>query len=235
MPDRSPSGRRTRRWLAVSLRVSLMLILAAALAVGWLAWQIRDHRERKAMIVRHDGIFQYEFEPQTVTKYQRRTWAPSWLRRLIGEDDFHDVTWVRIEGPEFGDAELERLKPFDRIESLGVVQTAISDAALRHLRGRAALKGLFLGGNWIGDAGIENLGLETLPQLEVLEIRSTQVTDAKVADIRRKFPKLIILADGPSHRQIVPGQGRGAHRLENLGDAEPGPGRAIPPIRSRGD
>ena len=52
-----------------------------------------------------------------------------------------------------------------------------------------------------------------MPKLELLELRSTLVTDAKLAEIRRRFPKLDILDDGPSHRIVAPGEGRGNHRL----------------------
>ncbi len=233
MTDESSGERRTSRRLAVSLRFSLIFVLAAALGAAWIAWQVREQREVKALVLRHDGMFHYEFEPQTVTPYQRKTWVPSWLRRAIGEEYFHDVTWVRIEGARFGDAELERLKAFDRIETLGIAQTAISDAGLRRLRGRAALKGLFLGGNWIGDAGIDNLGLETLPQLELLEIRCTQVTDAKLAEIKRRFPKLMILDNGRSYRFIAPGEGRGNDRYVKSVEQEPGGRREIPPPNRR--
>lgn len=233
MPDESHESKRPRRWLAVSLRLSLLLVLAVALALAGAAWKVRDQRETKEMVLNHDGVFFYEFEPQTTTRYERKTWVPAWLRQIIGEDFFHDVTYVRIEGPHFGDAELERLKAFDRIESLGIVQTAITDAGLRHLRGRKALKGLWLDGNWIGDAGIDNLGPETLPQLGLLGITQTLVSAAKVAEIKRRFPKLLIIDNFYSYRIIRPGKGRGDHRFGHPEDGKSGPKRKLPPPRPR--
>jgi hypothetical protein len=166
---------------------------------------------------------------QTVTRYTRTTLVPAWLRNMIGEDYFHDVTWVRIEGSQFGDSELKQLHALDQIESLGIVETAITDDGLRHLRGRTALKGLFLGGNWIGDSGIDRLDLASMPKLELLELRSTLVTDGKLAEIRRRFPKLDILDDGPSHRVVAPGKGRGNHRLVHSPDSAHGGRRKVPP------
>lgn len=229
MDETSTARARSRSWRAVSLRVSLLLVLIAALALGWLAWILREQREIKEMILRNDGQFFYEYEPQTVTRYTRETWVPAWLRSIIGEDHFHDVTWVRIEGRNFGDAQLERLRSLDHIETLGIVQTAITDAGLRHLSGRHALKGLCLGGNWIGDAGIDNLDLKSLPKLELLEIRSTLVTPAKIKEIKTRFPKLMILTDGPSRRFVVPGKGRGPDRMVNDSPLLRRPDRKVPP------
>jgi hypothetical protein len=206
-----------------------VLVITSGLA--WLAHAIREQRLAKDMILRHGGVFFYEFEPQTVTRYTRKTFVPAWLRTLIGEDYFHDVTWVRIEGSRFGDLELAQLRALDRIESLSIVEAAITDDGLRDLRGRTALKGLFLGGNWIGDRGIDLLDLGSMPQLQVLELRSTQVSDEKIAELRRRFPKLDILDDGPSHRIILPGKGRGRHRFGLAADSARGVRRKAPPAR----
>jgi hypothetical protein len=221
-----------RRWrLKLSLRLAMGAVLAIAVGLAWFAHAVREQRRARDLILRHNGLYFYEYEPQTVSRYTRETWVPAWLRRMIGEDWFHDVTWVRIEGPQFGDTELQRLEVLDRIETLGIVQTAITDAGLRHLRGGKALKGLFLVGNWIGDTGIDALDLASRPRLEVLEIRSTQVSEAKIAEIRKRFPRLMILDDGVSHRYIAPGEGHEADRMVKPDDPVLGSRREIPPLR----
>jgi hypothetical protein len=125
-----PGPRQWRR--KVSLRLAMVLVLLIALGLAWFAHGIREQRLAKDLILRHDGVFFYEFEPQTVTRYTRTTFVPAWLRNLIGENSFHDVTWVRIEGSQFGDSELKQLQALDQIESLGIVETAITDDGLRH-------------------------------------------------------------------------------------------------------
>ena len=100
--------------------LAMVLVLLIALGLAWLAHAIREQRLAKDLILRHDGVFFYEFEPQTVTRYTRTTLVPAWLRSMIGEDYFHDVTWVRIEGSQFGDSELKQLRALDQIESLGI-------------------------------------------------------------------------------------------------------------------
>ena len=231
MPEEPRKAKHLSKWFVLRLRSALVLVFVVALTLGWFAWDVRDQRETKETILRHNGVFFYEYEPQTVTQYERVNWTPAWLRKAIDEDYFHDVTMIRIEGEQFGDAELERLEALDRIEALGIVQTAITDDGLRHLRGRKALKSLWLGGNWIGDAGIDNLGLETLPNLEVLEIRQTLVSEAKVAEIQHRFPKLMILNDGTSHRYIIPGEGRGDHRFGMPEEVDALPTYELPPPR----
>jgi hypothetical protein len=220
-------------WHAISVRQLLVLVLALAIVFGWVAQMAREQRRAKELIMRHNGVFFYDFEPQNATPHTRKTWVPAWLQRAIGEDYFHDVTWVRIEGELFGDADLERLKVLDRIEALGLEETAITDAGLRQLRGRKALKALWIGGNWIGDAGIDNLDLASMPQLEILEIRCTLVSDAKLEEIKRRFPKLMILDDGRSHRFISSRVGPRDERMVKPDDPELGPRRKTPPIRSR--
>jgi len=160
--------------------------------------------------------------------------VPSWLQELVGVDYFHDVTWVRIEGAEFGDAELKRLKPLDRIESIGIVETAITDEGLRHLRGSKHLKGLWLSGNWIGDRGIDNLDLDSLSKLEVIDLSLTLVSHGKLDEIKRRFPKLMVLGDNGSHRIIAPGEARGDNRFLKPRQDEPGGRRELPPRRPRG-
>jgi hypothetical protein len=226
----APSTHLWRRHLRFRTRALIIVVLAIGIWLACVAESVREQRRVKEMILSHDGRLAYEFEPPTVTRYTRKTFVPFWLRRMIGEDYFHDVTWVRIEGARFGDAELERLKLLDRIESLGIVETAITDAGLRHLRGRTRLNGLFLGGNGIGDAGVDSLDLATMPQLEVLEIRSTLVSDAKIAEIKRRFPKLLILADGPSHRYNV-SKARGSDGPRNRSGSVSEPRRRIPQSR----
>ncbi len=225
----SVGRRHGSRWLTISVRLSCVVVLAMALLLAWFAHLVREHRRIKEMILRYNGLYYHEFEPQNPKPYTRNNWVPARIRRLIDEEYFHDITWVRIEGAGFGDEELARLKSLDRIEALGIIEAKITDAGLRQLRGRVALQALCLGGNWIGDAGIDNLDLGSMPRLELLELRSTLVSDQKLEEIRRRFPKLLLLTDGFSHRYIVPGEGRGKNRWVPPDDPMLGPRRKVPP------
>lgn len=186
----------------------MLLVLVVATPFAWMARRLYFLQVAKSTILRHDGTFYYEHEPQSGSNYMNSKWAPDWLQRLLGVDLFHDITLARIEGKTFGDSDMPHLSGLDRVTSLGIEGTAITDEGLAHLRGNQHVKHLWLGGNEISDAGIDLMHLEEMPQLELLEVRSTHVSEAKKAEIRRRFPKLIIMDDGPVVRMIDPNASR---------------------------
>jgi hypothetical protein len=164
----------------MSLRLALALVAIAAIAMGWLVHGVRLQKEGIELIRRHGGMYYYDFEDATLPQPQR-SWAPNWLVKALGIDYFHDVTWVRIEDPRFDDADLGRLSAcLPRIEAFGIAGTAVTDAGLTHLRGNRRLMALFLERSLITDAGVENLGPDTTPVLELLDVRGTRVSPAKV-------------------------------------------------------
>ena len=77
--NQSPERSRRRWWRTVSLRIAMAFVLIVALGLAWLARAIREQRQAKELILRHNGVFFYEYEPQTVTPYVRRTFVPAWL------------------------------------------------------------------------------------------------------------------------------------------------------------
>ena len=116
------------------------------------------------------------------------SWVPDWLIKNLGVDYFHHVTWAHIEDPKFNDEDLSRLTAcLPRIESMGIVGTSITDGGLTHLRGNRSLLALFVSSNSLTDAGIDNLGPHTLPVLDLLDVRGTGVSAAKVADVEAIF------------------------------------------------
>jgi hypothetical protein len=187
----------------------MVLVLLAALPFAAIARRLYFLRVAEETVLRHDGAYYYEHEPQSGSSYIRSRWAPVWLQRLLGPDLFHDITMVRIEGQDFGDGEMPRLAALDRVTSLGIEGTAITDEGLEYLRGNTHVQHLWLGDNRIGDEGIDRLHVGEMPQLELLEVRSTLVSPPKKAEIRRRFPKLILLDDDtPVLRMIDPGATR---------------------------
>jgi hypothetical protein len=182
----------------------MALVLLAALPFAWVARRAYFLQIAKETILRHDGSYYYEHEPQAGSSYIRSSWAPDWLQRLLGPDLFHEITLVRIEGRDFGDRDMPHLAALDRVTSLGIEGTAITDEALGYLRGNKHVQHLWLGGNRITDAGLDRLRLEEMPQLQLLEIRSTLVSESKKAEIRRRFPRLLLLDGGTVARMIDP-------------------------------
>ena len=83
---------------------------------------------------------------------------------------------------EFGDAGLEPLGPIaDKIASLDIARSKVTDAGLKAVAGMKHLKELHLEGTAIGDAGLDQL--KGLSELEYLNLYGTKVTDAGIAKL----------------------------------------------------
>jgi hypothetical protein len=177
------------RLRSVSLRLVLGLVAIAAVWMGWIVHRVRVQQEGIDLIRRHGGMYYYDFEyDDSKMPKVPQSWVPSWLIKNLGIDYFHHVASVRIEDPSFNNEDLGRLTAcLPQIEQTGFHGTSITDTGLRHLRGNRWLKGLFVSKNRITDAGIENLGPETMPVLELIDVRGTGVSADMVAAVEAIF------------------------------------------------
>ncbi|WP_395718765.1 c-type cytochrome domain-containing protein [Prosthecobacter sp.] len=83
---------------------------------------------------------------------------------------------------EFSDAGLDALAPIaDKIASLDLARTKVTDAGLAKLAAMKNLKELHLEGTTVGDAGLDHL--KGLAELEYLNLYSTKVTDVGIAKL----------------------------------------------------
>lgn len=83
---------------------------------------------------------------------------------------------------EFGDAGLAPLAPIaDKIASLDIARSKVTDGGLKAIAGMKNLKELHLEGTSIGDAGLDHL--KGLAELEYLNLYNTKVTDAGLAKL----------------------------------------------------
>jgi mono/diheme cytochrome c family protein len=83
---------------------------------------------------------------------------------------------------DFGDAGLEPLVPIaDKITSLDIARSKVTDAGLKALAGMKNLKELHLEGTGISDAGLDQL--KGLAELEYINLYNTKVTDAGMAKL----------------------------------------------------
>lgn len=83
---------------------------------------------------------------------------------------------------EFNDAGLDALAPIaDKIASLDLARTKVTDAGLAKVAAMKSLKELHLEGTTIGDAGLDQL--KGLAELEYLNLYNTKVTDAGIAKL----------------------------------------------------
>jgi mono/diheme cytochrome c family protein len=83
---------------------------------------------------------------------------------------------------EFSDAGLDALAPIaDKIASLDLARTKVTDAGLAKLAVMKGLKELHLEGTAVGDAGLDHL--KGLAELEYLNLYGTKVTDTGIAKL----------------------------------------------------
>ena len=108
-----------------------------------------------------------------------------WLRRLLGDDFFMNVTKLDLTQTEINDEGLKHLDTLTGLQSLGLGDRT-TDAGLEHLKGLTPLHTLNLRATKVTDAGLAHL--KGLPRLQSLDLLGTKVTDAGVKDLRQTCP-----------------------------------------------
>jgi hypothetical protein len=214
-----------RRWLRVSIRALMALVLTIACALGWIV--NRAHVQRNAVVAvrKSGGTVLYDFE-------HRRGPGPrpglrSWQRLIanaVGVDFVSSVTliWMPVSRSK-ADCKiiLARLRDFDRLEylnlsgrwveddalaslrgqhrlrSLVLQHTRITEAGLAHLEGLTGLRKLYISGD-ISDLGLAHVAM--LTSLDQLRLNNTQITDAGLRHLRA-LPNLKCLA--LEHTQVT--------------------------------
>ena len=155
-----------------SIRSLLVLTLVVATACSWLAveeQQARKQREVVEEIWNAGGSvwFDYQLEPDGVEIPDMdlaEPPGPAWLRNVLGDDMFVNVLMVNLWRTELGDARLEHLKVFTKLQWLYLWHVNVGDAGLEHLRGFNQLRELELNDTGVSDTGVEYLEGLTQPR-----------------------------------------------------------------------
>src|SRR5438309_753827 len=112
-PPKAVPAKRKRRWFQFSLRSLLIFTVICAVGSTWLGKRIERKRiERQVVdaIVKLGGGVHYDcgFDPSGRLIQDSEPPGPWWLRQLLGENFFGDVTDVRY-GPTAEPRDLSRL------------------------------------------------------------------------------------------------------------------------------
>jgi hypothetical protein len=209
-----------------SILALLALMLAVAVPFSWLATQMEQARGQREVVdriakARGSVSYDYERDPSGKPIPAAKPPGPEWLRKLLGDDYFADVTvvgvgpsqvcdptqisdaglvhlkgltqlqWLSLDCTMVSDAGLEHLKGLTQLQTLWLNGTKVSDAGLEHLKGLTQLQWLDLGGTNVTDAGLEHL--KGLTQLQGLVVAFTKVTDAGVKKLQQALPKCHIV------------------------------------------
>jgi internalin A len=203
-----PVSRPWRKYLRISVRGLIVLVLVIGAGLGWIVRSARIQREAVAAIENAGGSVTYDWEWSNGKSIPAgKPWAPRWLTDLIGVDYFGRVTTVRLfsssrasdatlayvgrltrlqglydNSSTVSDAGFAHFKGLTSLSDLNILNTRVSDAGLAHLKGLTNLSALYLGNSQISDAGLAHL--KGLTRLSVLYLDLPHVTDAGLAHLK---------------------------------------------------
>jgi hypothetical protein len=205
MPDQS-HRKSWRRWLRVTVRGLIVLVLVMGAGLGWWVRNVRIQREAVAAIERAGGWVQYDWGwTGNETLQNLAPWAPHWLWDTLGADyvarashvSFSDrvsdkelvhvgrlpeLVFLYLTSENISDAGLVHLKDLTKLSELDLYYAQVTDSGLAHLKGMTKLSTLTLCSSRITDAGLVHL--KELTNLSELDLRATQVTDAGLAHLK---------------------------------------------------
>lgn len=193
-PASSPSQRpKHRRWLSFSIRGLFLLVLLAAIGMGWIA-SIRTQHQREKAIAKQiealDGAVQWNavsfdyrssdpFAPEP-TQYER------WRAWLLGNDVDSRISRVVFETHCPAELLVE-LQKLEALTELTIVNGSLSDPASEAIRRLTNLTDLSLIDTEISAKQMETIA--SLPLVDHLHITHRSVTDENLKRLA-KFPYL---------------------------------------------
>jgi uncharacterized protein YjbI with pentapeptide repeats len=167
-----PNQRPWRRYLRFSVRGLIVVVLVVG---GWLGWVVRDARIQRDAVAAIEGHCWVSYDLEL---NEKEPWAPRWIADRIGYDYFASVVEVTVF--EFApDADMEHIRRFNRLETLNLSGSGITEAGLAYLGELHDLRGLSLYNIKITEAGWKHL--ERLRGIERLDLSFTGTTDAGLA------------------------------------------------------
>jgi len=170
--------------LILSLRMLLLLVLVAALWLGWRVDKARRQQHAIAQVEKYNGYvrFDYEFaDGKEIPDAQPR--VPKWLRRNLGDDYFREVSRVIYVDQPLSDATLAPLTDLSAIEELCFLTRMhhrkapvdpppglerLTEAGLSRLKGLTRLRRLEFHDMELAGSMLRHLNHST--QLEELEV-----------------------------------------------------------------
>ena len=208
-----------RRWLRISIRALMALVLIIACALGWIVNRAHVQRDAVAAVRKAGGTAKYEFELALGTG--RRPGLAAWqslIANAIGVDfvsnvtcvampvngseancqdllarlgDFERLEYVNLIGPLIGDDLIASLRDKTRLQIILLQHARITNVGLAHLKTLTGLRQLFVNDCEVTDEGL--LHLTAIRNLESLRLIDTQITDGGLQHLRA-LPNLKNLA-----------------------------------------
>jgi internalin A len=182
-----PVSRPWRRFLRVSVRGLIVVVLLVGGWSGWIVRSARIQRDATSAARRTGGWVRYDWEERgdDGAGFWGEPAASPWLVELIGVEYFGHIVEVRLGviGTEAAIAPVARL---ERVQWLRLDRTPVTDIGLAQLRGMTSITRLDLDDTRVTDVGLAQL--KRLTKLKHLNLSGTQVTDAGVRELREALP-----------------------------------------------
>jgi hypothetical protein len=191
-----------------TIRSLLLLTVIVAIPCSWMTLRM-DRARRQLRAVEAFDNSSHKRSPREI-RDDAYELTPGWLRLVLGDDFFAEVTEIDYGLSFSGKAEdkdleylsgihslktlilretkitdigLERLKDLRQLTLLNLESTRITDAGLRHLKNLKQLTELDLRGTSITDLGLEQIS--RLDNLEILNLEGTKVSDTGLRHLER--------------------------------------------------
>ena len=172
-------ARPNRRWLQFSLRTFVVVITLFAAWLGYVSFRAREQQAAVARIKELGGIVQYDYQMPPSAEPSPPGWP--WLRRLVGDEYFQDVAFVKLDETSVSDADLPLISKLRRTKTLSLNRTDVSDEGLVSIRGMTELNYLGLMKTKVTSKGIRSLSLPRNGCILVLE--GTSVGDEALSNL----------------------------------------------------
>ena len=185
------SLKKWHRWFRFRLRTLLVAWLVIGASVGWWIQSSRQQRDAVANIHRLTARAVIGYSYRMVPSYNKYwpdidpgavSWVPRFALDALGEDYFHNVVYVQVDGIEGEEIELAtqlaRLRNLQRLRLL----CEATDVMVARLVGLRELRSLQL---WSSNSEDTLRIISRLPRLEALVINWSEFTDAGLAHLAR--------------------------------------------------
>ena len=181
-----------RRRCQFGIRSLFALVLVVSVPFSWLAAETK-REVANAMILKvqaFGGLALDDLDYFSAMTHQRlEPREPNWMRALVGDGFFRHVNAVGFERTPLNDAEfadVSNLAGVERVPTLCLAGTKLTDAGMPLLRRWSGLRTLFLRDTAITDEGLENL--TRLHDLSYLSLSNTHVTEKGVGRLQKALP-----------------------------------------------
>ncbi|HEV3166624.1 MAG TPA: hypothetical protein VGZ22_21545 [Isosphaeraceae bacterium] len=201
-----PTTRPKRRWLTISLRALVLLILVIAVWLGYVTNRARRQAEAVAALTSRRSWARFDYEyPGGTPAGQRmirnaQPHGPAWLRRLVGDEYFREVVLVscypskppvpprtlspQAKTPRPDDDLMRQIGWLSSLRSLSLHWLEVSDEGLAHLDGLNKLEQLgFNSCPNLTDDGLAHI--QRWKKLKTLSFQDCPFTDRGLAHVAK--------------------------------------------------